>query len=318
MLSNKRNDLDIIKNEIGDHAIYSTYVSGLKLNKAMLSPFRKERRPSFVVKVGTDGSYYHKDYGDDKYKGGPIALVMQLYNLTYGQALRKIVEDFNKGGVVISTPSSLNEKPKPKQQCVIVAETRPFTILDLDYWKDYGISEEDLQKENIYSILSFTLDGKEMYKKPTELCFGYKFDKGWKIYFPEREDYKWFSSVPNTEIEGWGNVKHFRRLIITKSRKDRMVLSKLYDNVVNGQNESGSLLDNEFHHLFEHFKEVWVFFDSDDPGVKACKRITEAKGWKYINTPRSLLPLGIKDPAGWVKEQGYIPLKQFMLSKKVV
>lgn len=317
MLSNKRNDLDIIKNEIGDHTIYSTYVSGLKLNKAMLSPFRNERRPSFVVKVRADGSYWHIDYGDDNYKGGSVALVMQLFNLPYHQALRKIVDECHGGTITGAPITKLPEKVKPKEQCVIVAETRPFTILDLEYWEAYGITEQDLIKENIYSVLSFTLDGKEMYKKPMELCFGYKFDKGWKIYFPERTDFKWFSSVPNTEIEGWGNVKHFRRLIITKSRKDRMVLSKLYDNVVNGQNESGSLLSNEYHHLFEHFKEVWVFFDSDDPGVKACKKITEAKGWKYINTPKNLIPLGIKDPAGWVKEQGYEPLKQFMLTKKV-
>lgn len=317
MLSNKRNDLDIVK-DIGDYRIYDRYVSGLVINKAMLSPFRRERRPSFVVKVQSDGRYYHKDYGDDNYRGGSVSLVMQLFNLTYSQALRKIVQDFEQGGR-ISIPSK-PEKPhvhKPKEPCVITAEVRPYTILDLEYWAAYGITEEDLKKEKIYRVLSFTMNGKDMYQKPTELCFGYKFDKGWKIYFPERTDFKWFSSVPNTEIEGWGNVKHFNRLIITKSRKDRLVLSKLYDNVVNGQNESGSLLDNEYHHLFEHFKEVWVFFDSDDPGVKACKRLTEQKGWKYINTPKNLIPLGIKDPAGWVKEQGYEPLKQFMLTKKV-
>lgn len=317
MLSNKRNDLDIVK-QIGDYRIYDRYVSGLVINKAMLSPFRRERRPSFHVKVTSDGRYRHIDYGDDNYRGGSVSLVMQLFNLTYPQALRKIVQDFEQGGS-ISIPQK-PEKPhvhKPKETCVITAEVRPYTILDLEYWASYGITEHDLKKEKIYSVLSFTMNGKDMYQKPTELCFGYKFDKGWKIYFPERTDFKWFSSVPNTEIEGWGNVKHFNRLIITKSRKDRLVLSKLYDNVVNGQNESGSLLDNEYHHLFEHFKEVWVFFDSDDPGVKACKRLTEQKGWKYINTPKNLIPLGIKDPAGWVKEQGYEPLKQFMLTKKV-
>lgn len=308
-----------ILQEIGPYNIYDYYIGPIDTNKAMLSPFRKERRPSFVVKSLPDGGMYHKDYGDDQYKGDCFSLVMQLFCLTFREALNKIEKDFKGGGDGIKRVDKVTvvKPPPPSPPKTITPQVRKFRPQDLEYWQQYGITEQDLIKEEIYSI-DYYIMGDKTFWVGNELCFGYKFDEGWKIYYPERTEWKWWSSVPNDVIEGWGNVVDFDFLIITKSRKDRMVLSKITKNVINAQNESRSLLTETHKNLFRYFKKVYIFFDADEPGVRACKKITDEMGWNYINTPKILLHKGIKDPAEWVKVEGYSPLQEFLKIKKVI
>lgn len=311
MLQKTRTNKEIVDNDIGAYNVYSMYIPDLKLNKAIKSPFRSERNPSFLVKVLPDGKLYHRDFSDDRYKGDFIDFVRQVFSLDYHGALKKIISDSGTG--CIETPVKAAPILKPKEHSVIVPARRSFTKRDLDYWQQFGFGIKDLIKEGIYSLESFTLDGRQMYQRPDELAFVYKFPQGWKVYFPERTDFKWFSSVPNHWIEGWENVKHFDYLFITKSRKDRMVLSKIYDNVLNSQNESVSLLDGEVAKQFKNFKKVFVIFDCDDPGLKALDRVVTETGWTGLTIPRSLYDgLDIKDPAEWVNKSGYRALTRYL------
>ena len=309
-------DKNYIIKKIGSYSIYDHYIGPFVIGKAMLSPFRNESNPSFIVRASNDGKLYHKDYADDNYSGDCVGLVMQLFSLSFRDALRKITNDFHGINESLKKVDKI-DSIKPSTPKEIKVEIRDFNTLDFIYWEQYGVTHQDLIDENIYSVSRFWMDGKE-FRAFYELCFGYRFEDGWKIYFPERTDFKWFSSIPNNVIEGWSNVQDFDYLIITKSRKDRLVLSKLSKNVVNAQNESRSLLTKEHQEMFKSFKKIYVFFDADEPGVKACKKITTEMGWNYVNTPRYLLPQGIKDPAEWVKQQGQEPLLQFLKQKKVL
>ncbi len=310
-----------ILRKIGSENVYKQYLGYFVIGKVMISPFRNEKRPSFIVRINNSGELYHKDYGDSSFDGDCVGLVMKLFHLPYHAALRKICDDFE------GQYQSLDRIPKIEVKKVsttrkIKVEIRDFNTLDIMYWSQYGINQEDISREGIYSISRFWMTDEngefKEYRAFNELCFGYKFEEGWKIYFPERTEFKWFSSVPNDVVEGWSNIKDFDYLIITKSRKDRMVLSKLCKNVINAQNESTSLLTESHKETFKHFKKVYVFFDSDEPGVKACKKITEEMGWLYVNTPKTLINQGIKDPAEWVKQQGFEPLTKFLKTKKVL
>lgn len=318
-----------------DFTIYSHYIPNLIVGSVMVSPLREENKPSFIVKYGSKDNLYHKDYGDDDFYGNCFKFVQQMYNISYKDALHKIDQDLGLGIISGGDPVKIYEKtPKDKLETKpkkIHVEIKSFFANEIIWWGKYGITEKDLEREKIFSIKNFWIeDGrgsmKLSYKAEKEICFGYRFDDdegnliGWKIYFPNRENFKWFTSVPNNTIEGWENVSSFRRLFITKSRKDRLVLSKILPNVINSQNESKTFLTEEFKKMLSNFKEIYVWFDSDDPGVKACKKITQEMGWKYINTPKELISEGIKDPAGWVEKRhaNNDQLKNFLKQKNLL
>jgi hypothetical protein len=94
-------------------------------------------------------------------------------------------------------------------------------------------------------------------------------------------------------------------VIITKSRKDRIVLSKLYHNVVSSQNESEAAIPKENDEAFSHFPSKYCWFDSDEPGKNANRKLNH-RGYKWINIPNHLYEnLGLKDPSDVVKHFGW-------------
>src|SRR5690606_435436 len=247
----------------------------------------------------------HKDHGNDEYSGDCIDFVMQKFSLSFQEALDKINRDFS--GVITYRPKI--ERAEPTRPKVITPKVRPYNNRDLVYWEQYGISKEVLEREEICSVESYSIEGKE-YVVGDELCFGYKFEEGWKIYFPMRTNFKWFSSIPNTMLE-WGEIKHRDYLIITKSRKDRLVLSSIVPNVANCQNESRSLLTEDNLKLIKLFKKVYLLFDSDAPGIRAAEAIAEEMGWTNVHITGYD---NVKDPAELVSrvDNGREILKGFL------
>jgi hypothetical protein len=96
-----------------------------------------------------------------------------------------------------------------------------------------------------------------------------------------------------------------------------MVLSRYFPTVLSVQNESRACFTPEFLLALEG-KEVWINFDSDEPGVKNCKIITEEFGFKYINVPRQYLTENIKDFADLYKHHGEKPITDYLKSKGLI
>src|SRR5690606_12696349 len=239
VVKQKRITKEELLSRVSEESIYNMYAGPFIEGRAKYSPFRKESRPSFSIWRNSKGKLRHKDHGNDEYSGDCIDFVMQKFSLSFQEALDKINRDFS--GVITYRPKI--ERAEPTRPKVITPKVRPYNNRDLVYWEQYGISKEVLEREEIFSVESYSIEGKE-YVVGDELCFGYKFEEGWKIYFPMRTNFKWFSSIPNTMLE-WGEIKHRDYLIITKSRKDRLVLSSIVPNVANCQNESRSLLTED-------------------------------------------------------------------------
>lgn len=314
----KKVDLDEdILSKVSDYDIYTYYFGNFIVGKAYLSPFRNDKSPSFSIRAG-DNFLYHIDYAyPDDYKGNCISFVKQLYGFSYREAVDRIYEDIILSGV---KPKVIKRKIEKTEKVIIIPTLKDFTREELLWWLQYGITQEDLVKDNVFSVESYKTGEWEGFVEKGEMCFGYRYDAGWKLYFPNRiKEKKWKSSIPNSTVEGWDNVKDLSRIIVTKSKKDRLVLQKILPNVINVQNESKSFLTEENVGILQHFKELYIWYDADEVGVRACTDITTEHKWKYINTPKRLVKVGVKDPSDWLKYSGNdLPLREFLKKKKLL
>ena len=151
-------------------------------------------------------------------------------------AEKKLVNDYKKIVADYKQPEDLG-----KRYSLIQAVTRPFTKEELAYWNQYHQSLDDLKANNVYSISKVYLN-KQLFSFPMdELKFGYLYGDKWKIYRPHAKDKKskWVpNNVPITAMDGKDDIKQCDVAFINKSKKDYMVMKKLFPCSCAVQNEA--------------------------------------------------------------------------------
>ena len=137
-----------ILSKTNDYTIYRYYLGRdfeINSKKLMNSPFRRDSIPSFGIVTSNEGVLLHRDFGDNSKKGNCIQFVMQLFDIDYLQALKKINKDLN---LKLDSEENNIEEPvrfiKP-----IYEESKPsliqfipknFTKEELEYWNEYKIT----------------------------------------------------------------------------------------------------------------------------------------------------------------------------------
>jgi 5S rRNA maturation endonuclease (ribonuclease M5) len=318
----KREELitkEYLFSKISEYDVYRYYIGEFTIGQSRKSPFHKDNNPSFGIYM-KDGKLYHKDFADDVYRGDAINLVEQLYSLDMNKAIKKIAKDFGitEGKDESARITSQYVKPfmDQKKHSFIQVTVRKFNQADGNYWKQFGISSAQLKEDNVYPLKEAWINRHRCPVLKDELAYVYRYDEGYKLYFPNRpKEDRWKSNIPLTIVENKKVIQGADRVIITKSKKDRLLLSRYLDNVVNVQNETRACFTESFVEELRG-KEVWINYDSDDAGVKNCIRITEEFKYNYINVPRSYLP--IKDFADLYRVYGEEALLNELKSKNLI
>ena len=298
---------EYVLDQIDDLLIYRYYLGAFQLGKPFKSPFRNDSTPSFSITLNNTWlKLMWKDFGTGE-AGDCFKLVSKLKKISYPEAIQQVACDFGliKGSCIV-TKKQISEarefKDKFTKEYLIQVDIRPYTKQELAYWNQYGINKEDLKEYDIYSIGSMWVNKKKV-PDATYLRFGYYFPESdrWKIYSPETPNFKWFGNVSNRELEGHIKFQGARPIIITKSRKDRIILSKLYPYVLSAQNESEAAIPVDFDTLLNKFPAKYCWFDSDEPGKAANKKLNY-RGYKWINIPNNLYTeYRLKDPGDVIK-----------------
>lgn len=303
--------IEEILDKVSDYEIYRFYIGhDFVIGATFCSPFRKENSPSFSVIVSKSGKLHHLDYGDPTKKGDCIDFVCQLHPGTnYHRALKMIARDFG----LRDSPEGGREKvvieAKEKKETLIQVVIRKFDTADLKYWGDYHITESELKANDVYAVKKFYVNRERVMFSPTELVFGYLMKDKWKIYRPfSDKHHKWLSNVPHSYISGIDRIiNNCEKGVITKAKKDEMVLAKFLSNVASVQSESEISISKENIDLITSgCKETYLNFDSDDVGVQSCKYYNQF-GFKWINCPKGFYtPEGkmVKDFADLAKYHG--------------
>lgn len=326
---------DFILSKLSQEQIFYQYFGSFSLGKAYCSALRVDNNPSTVFFIDDNGKIIYFDYAR-KTSHDCFAFVMELYKCDFQTALNKIAHDFGlskdkRFGSAMTAKeksSSLSfdrtlKKEKQFQFWMIPWEQRHY-----DVWAPFNITKEDLEKDiYLYPISELFINKKRIYNPndlpwfvyvirdcnqpddPTKVFF--------KTYMPGGGDSKWFTNNPNSNPYGYLDLPYkTSTLIVTKSRKDMMVLRKIWPDVMAVQNESESSLPSDMlAKLAKRYERIFIWFDADEPGVESCKKFNKY-GCGYINTPRELYETKkIKDPAEYSQHFGLDALQEFTFTK---
>lgn len=334
-----------ILSKITEYDIYRYYLGyDFQYKKLYPSPFRKEEKGSFCIMIDDYKKLHHYDFGNSMYKGSCFHFVEQLFCMDFNQALNKINSDFNLGLMStlkveksnIPLADILKEHHAPENVRVSKSQikvfTKEFTKDDLEYWKQYGITKEELIAEDVFSVKDLYINGHLIIPKTNEekLRFAYLFKdpddntKSYiKVYTPLYKEYKWISNVPVTKALNVNLLpRKSKTIIIIKSKKDKLVIKKIHPDVYEVQKEGTECISKELNDFFdEHYDNKVCFFDNDETG-KNVNKLLNSRGYGWVNIPNLYRDNGIKDPSDLIKflgeEQGYEVLKDILKKKGIV
>ncbi len=267
--------------------------------------------PSMVIFCRENGDYYFKDFSTDK-GGTGITLVMEMFNLSLGDAVNKIVSDYTN--YLKRTGESAKTKvivPKVNYK-LETYNTRKWNKNDADYWTSYGIDSDILGKYNIEPLCSFTFSKVEngvysFFTSEKPYVYGFFREDGtlYKIYQPYNKDKKFMKL--KDYVQGMEQLE-FKQplLVIVSSLKDGMSLVKLgYPIEFIAPDSEGSMLREEIvRNLKANYKKIVCIFDNDVAGMTAMERYKEAFKLPYV-----VLPLE-KDISDSIKKHGQLKVKQ--------
>lgn len=321
---------DAILDKISEYDIYKMYMptQNWKINVVTYSPFRNEKHPSFIIGY-RGGALRYCDFGDSSKKGGCFDFIMMLFNIPLREALMMIDRDFDLGIMNASSTKEyeriVSDYAQPtatsKREFFIQVKTRKFTHEELAYWNMYYQDIDDLRANNVYSIDTVFLNKQKFPIKDTELRFGYLYEGHWKIYrpFADKKN-KWMpNNVPITMMDGLEDIKDCDVAFINKSKKDYMVMKKVFPCCCAVQNEGmGCFSEENVEYIKENSETQILSFDSDETGVKNSQLITEKFGFEYCNVPRIYLDEGIKDWADLARIHGLKTIEKYLTQRELI
>lgn len=292
----KKHILDITDNGEG---VYMHFIGDdeYRYNKAICNKWRDETHPSFIIRQNRDGIFYHKDYGDESWKGDCFSLVKKIYGITNEIDTIKIIDKelslklFDNGSVVYSK-KQYTKKVKPKEQ----PKKEQFLIQIIPakedkraegFLKRYYLSLEDL---------NFATDTKAYYvnkwyfnkelRPNDQIVLAYVTERGVKIYQPYADKiWKWRSTIPFDFIHNEKAIWNDDPVIITKSVKDAAFIYKFINtNVCAVQAESRSAFTQKVIEKLKS-KPSYIIFDQDKKGIEEAAEIAKLINGTVINFP---------------------------------
>lgn len=320
-----------ILDKITEYDIFKYYMPNTdwETNVVTFSPFRNERNPSFMI-GNKQGRLTFIDFADTSKRGSCFDFVRMSFNLKdLKEVLALIDRDFGLG---FSRETNTEQYKRIVSQYIqpvravkaysnIQVIVKSFTNEELAYWNQYHQSLDDLKANNVYSISKVYLN-KQLFPDPFELRFGYLYEDKWKIYRPHAKDKKskWIpNNVPITAMDGKDDIKQCDVAFINKSKKDYMVMKKLFPCSCAVQNEGlGCFSVENVEYIKSNSASQILSFDSDVVGVENSQQITKIFGFDYCNVPRKYLSEGIKDWADLCRVHGMKAIENYLKEKQLL
>lgn len=275
------------------------FVIGSKFN----SPLRKDKSPSFGIFISNRSNrLLFKDLSTGQ-SGNCFKFVQLLLHLSsYKEALKKINEDLNLNFMNPSTKGIYVKNHFKASKTKISVRIRPFTKYDLEYWQSYNITEEILNKFNVYSISNVWVNDTMLPIKSTAQMpmYAYQVYNKFKIYRPFADKAnKWLSNCTQLDLQGYAQLpEKGNLLIITKSLKDVMVLYSLGYTAIAANSENTIIPNKIIRDLKNRFTDIIIFFDNDETGILGAAKLKELYEIPYVYIPQEL---NIKDISDYIQ-----------------
>ena len=279
------------------------YYLNVPIETTLKSPLRKENRNSASFFIGNGGDLLFSDLSIG-FTGNCFHVVMRLYNLSFKEALKKIYKDMILENRAISpiTTISLN-----KLQTNISIKKKEWSKEDKLYWTSYNLNSSILAKFFVCSCEFAFIDNKIIYSyKKDDPCYSYYFGNNkFKLYFPNRQEFRFITNTNKDIIQGFHLLpKTGDTLIITKSYKDVMVLYSLGYNSISPQSENTKIDNKVIDDLNNRFKNIYSLYDFDYAGIKGANQLRKhnIKPLFLTNGRFKTINYKAKDISDYIKE----------------
>lgn len=295
------------------------------------SPFRNDSNPNCYFEEYR-GKLRFKDFGNyETYKGLSIGnmdcfdAVMIYYKLpNFSKTLEfiysKLIEGKNRTTIEQKKSTIFTDEPRKQ----INISSRDFNLQDKAFWYDkYQITKNQLIEDGVFPINKFSITsttGIRYFNTYTPSYAFTQFDSGnIKIYKPYEDNFRFVSTCTKDDIGGLRFLPESGELlVISKSYKDYRVLRNQGITNIWFQNEGMIPSLKIILPILNRFTRVVIFFDNDEPGIKAGEKVKTIFN-SYINNktftvrlPERLLPLGITDPSDLIEKYGRQELMKFL------
>jgi hypothetical protein len=291
-----------------------------KVGKSFKSPFYQDSKASCYLYFDKKSSIYKfKDFGDAEYSGDCFFFVSKIFGLTCDdrqdfikileiidnelglcledndQKVNRVVRE-NKGEVqrASSLPSIHDGFETAKTKLPI--QTREFNETEIQFWAQYGISKEILDRFNVSAIERFIgigKDGKEYAMGSTvdQPMFGYNGRRYTKLYRPfSNLRFLYTGEVTESYVFGFDQLPiRGDVLFITGGEKDVLSLVSHGFHAICFNSETAHIPKNLIRGLGYRFKHITLLYDVDETGKASMAKLT--KDLKEYQLKSLYLPL---------------------------
>lgn len=301
--------------------IFEKYLGfSVELGKKYCNPLRDDKNPDCSFYYSDNQTLYFMDFACKDCGGDCWNIVGQYYNCDYYTALRHVNRDFGVGlddghigePIVRVRTKEIEQRIVSKEKIYsdIKVLTMSFNQVDLDYWRQYEIDKEQLEKFEVFSAFKTWIDNRFYYQwTKKEPQYAYKFDKKtFQLYRPLSSKDKWRTNSQSNYLHGYNVLPISGDLLIwTKSRKDIMDLDLVGYQSVAPPSEGTIPTMEKIKELKQRFTSHVVLFDNDKPGIRYSDKFSQIIEGKQI-----FMPEGAKDPSDFVKLFGLNNLKLYL------
>lgn len=297
---------EIILRNTSEEAIMEHYL-GIPVKKGMFrSPLRQDDKPTCSFTRDINGRLIFKDFSGAFY-GDAFEVVKHKFNVSFKEALDIIAKDFNIKDTKIVRKLNYTPFKTKSGSSDIKVEIKEFSEEELNWWKQFNITEDILHRFKVFSCKSVFLNGEYLTRssKNDYIFAYYKESKNnidyFRVYFPMRSNFKFLSNWPSKMIQGSRQLPSGGDLlVITKSLKDVMTLYSFGITAIAPNSETLFLNKNQYDYLVSNFNKVVLFYDNDLPGITNMNRIRKIFNIDCIWIPRNLS----KDISDYCKKFG--------------
>lgn len=304
-------DLDEILNRVSEEDILAHYFNVTTIPCVIKSPLRKDNHPSFAVYYTRGGNIAFKDFATQQ-GGGVIDLLQVYYHESFKDVLTRLYNDFKHHRPIVrpehNTVINLIDK------CQIKVRVREWQPYDLDWWQQFGITQEWLQFGNVYPIsdIFLTKHNNTVVISADKYAYAYvEFKDGKetiKVYQPMSKYYKWLGTHDGSVWDLWNQLPPTgSRLIITSSRKDALCLwANLGIPSCCLQGEGMLPKDHVIQQLIDRFQQVYVLYDNDYNKIKNVGQLNAYALCQRYSLINICIPANYeaKDPSDLFKTHG--------------
>ena len=282
---------DEILSRISCIDIFAYYIGkDFRLGRAICSPLRKDKSPSFTIFKHNSGKYFFKDFstGDS---GDCFTFLTKMYALKRFDTYRLVDNDFQLGistkSFTAPTKKHIGEHLKEYENVepsstTIQIKSRPWNSKeDKTFWSKYGICCNILNRFHVRPAEHVWVNDRLVVSANRyNPIYTYDFGQGkMKVYQPHSK-YKWLSNTSASDLQGLSQLPdRGDTLVITKSLKDVMCLSIWDIPAIAPSSESCVIPADIVKELYDRFARICILYDFDRTGVSFANKHRKLYGF---------------------------------------